>query len=86
MDPDDGTLQVAFDPVDGSSIIPANFAVGSIFGIWPGKELIGRTGREQAAACYAVYGPRTILILSRPFVGEDPAQCFKLVIFLLETE
>ena len=62
-------VQVAFDPVDGSSIYPANFAVGAIFGIWPGKTLLGRTGKELAAACYAVYGPRTILVLSRPEVG-----------------
>lgn len=60
--------------MDGSSILPANFAVGSIFGIWPGKDLIGRTGREQAAACYAVYGPRTVLVLSRPHMGEPSAQ------------
>lgn len=64
-------LQVAFDPVDGSSIYSANFAVGSIFGIWPGKDLLGRTGRELAAACYAVYGPRTVLVLSRPKMGRN---------------
>lgn len=62
-------FKVAFDPVDGSSVYPANFAVGSIFGIWPGNKLLGRTGSELAAACYAVYGPRTILVLSRPKVG-----------------
>lgn len=38
---------VGFDPLDGSSIIDANFAVGSIFGVWPGDKLLGRTGREQ---------------------------------------
>lgn len=26
---------VAFDPIDGSSIIDANWAVGSIFGVYP---------------------------------------------------
>ena len=70
---DASLLQVAFDPVDGSSVLPANFAVGSIFGIWPGGELLGRTGRQQAAACYAVYGPRTVLVLSRPRMGEKPS-------------
>ncbi len=59
-------LQVAFDPLDGSSIVGANFAVGSIFGIWPGDELIGRKGSEQAAAVYAVYGPRTVLVVAWP--------------------
>ena len=28
---------VAFDPFDGSSIVDADFAIGSIFGIFPGK-------------------------------------------------
>ena len=27
---------VAFDPLDGSSVIDTNFAVGTIWGIWPG--------------------------------------------------
>lgn len=27
---------VAFDPLDGSSIIDTNFAVGTIWGVWPG--------------------------------------------------
>ncbi|KAA6423489.1 MAG: sedoheptulose-bisphosphatase precursor [Trebouxia sp. A1-2] len=64
---------VAFDPLDGSSIVGANFAVGSIFGIWPGDELIGRRGSEQAAAVYAVYGPRTVLVVAWPHQGEDPS-------------
>eukprot|EP00899_Mesostigma_viride_P001818 jgi/Mesvir1/11637/Mv00038-RA.1 len=57
---------VAFDPLDGSSIVGANWAVGSIFGIWPGSTLLGRTGRDQAAALYAVYGPRTSLVVAVP--------------------
>jgi sedoheptulose-bisphosphatase len=59
---------VAFDPLDGSSIIGANFAVGSIFGIWPGS-VVGSTGRAQKAAAYAVYGPQTLLVWSRPRQG-----------------
>eukprot|EP01135_Chromosphaera_perkinsii_P002933 Nk52_evm44s230 gene=Nk52_evmTU44s230 len=57
-------FSVAFDPLDGSSVIDANFAVGTIFGVWPGKGLVGRTGNEQVAAGFAVYGPRTTLILA----------------------
>ena len=60
---------MAFDPLDGSSIIAANFAVGSIFGVWPGA-LLGSSGRGQAAAAYAVYGPQTLLVWSRPRQGE----------------
>lgn len=32
----DTGYSVSFDPLDGSSIIDANFAVGTICGIWPG--------------------------------------------------
>lgn len=59
-------LQVAFDPLDGSSIFSANFAVGSIFGIWPGSTPLGQTGRHQAAAAYSIYGPRTLLVVAVP--------------------
>jgi sedoheptulose-bisphosphatase len=52
------------DPLDGSSIIDANFSVGSIYGIWPGTTLVGRTGREQVASAVALYGPRTVLCLA----------------------
>jgi len=55
---------VAFDPLDGSSIVDTNFAVGTIFGIWPGDELTGITGRQQAAAGMSVYGPRTVLVIA----------------------
>ena len=40
-------FSVAFDPLDGSSIVDTNFSVGTIFGVWPGDELIGVTGRDQ---------------------------------------
>uniref|UniRef100_A0A7S3YR17 fructose-bisphosphatase n=1 Tax=Lotharella globosa TaxID=91324 RepID=A0A7S3YR17_9EUKA len=57
---------VAFDPLDGSSIIGTNFAVGTIFGVWPGSCLVGanQTGRKQKAAGMAVYGPRTTITLA----------------------
>jgi len=60
----DGQFSVAFDPLDGSSLVDVNLAVGTIWGIWPGAELIGRTGAEQVAAGYAVYGPRTTFVLA----------------------
>lgn len=55
---------VAFDPLDGSSIIDTNFAVGTIFGVWPGNRLVGISGRELAAAGMAVYGPRTTMTVA----------------------
>lgn len=57
-----GKYSVAYDPLDGSSLIETNLAVGSIFSIFEGGEFIGRTGREQVAALYMVYGPRTTLV------------------------
>lgn len=62
-------LQVAFDPLDGSSIFSANFAVGSIFGIWQGSSPLGQTGRDQVAAAYSIYGPRTLLVVAIPAAG-----------------
>lgn len=53
---------VAYDPLDGSSLVEANFAIGSIFGIYAGPSIIGRTPREQVAAMYVLYGPRTVLL------------------------
>lgn len=50
---------VAFDPLDGSSVIDSNFAVGTIFGIWPGDKLTGVSGRDIKCAGMCVYGPRT---------------------------
>jgi sedoheptulose-bisphosphatase len=55
---------VAFDPLDGSSIVDTNFAVGTIFGVWPGDKLTGITGRDQAAAGMAIYGPRTLFVIA----------------------
>ena len=55
---------VVFDPLDGSSLVDVNFAVGSIFGVYPAGSPIGRTGDDQLAACFAVYGPRTTLVLT----------------------
>jgi len=55
---------VAFDPLDGSSIIDNNFAVGTIFGIWKGDKLTYIKGRELCAAGICVYGPRTTISIA----------------------
>lgn len=59
-----GEYSVAFDPLDGSSLVETNLAIGSIFSIYKGQKFLGRTGREQAAALYVVYGPRITLVYS----------------------
>ncbi len=60
---DDAPYFVAFDPLDGSSLVDANLSIGSIFGIYKGSP-IGLTPRDQVAALYLVYGPRTTLVYS----------------------
>lgn len=67
----------AFDPLDGSSIIDSNFAVGTIWGTWPGDRLVGVKGADIAAAGMAVYGPRTTITLA--VRGIDYAHEFLLV-------
>ncbi|KAF7816360.1 sedoheptulose-1,7-bisphosphatase, chloroplastic [Senna tora] len=62
--PVEGGFSVAFDPLDGSSIVDTNFTVGTIFGVWPGDKLTGVTGRDQAAAAMGIFGPRTTYVLA----------------------
>lgn len=67
-----GKYLLAFDPLDGSSNIDVNVAVGSIFSILRAPEggdpaderAFRQTGRSQVAAGYAIYGPSTMLVLS----------------------
>ncbi len=56
-------FSVAFDPLDGSSLVDVNLAVGTIVSIYKGCNLL-RPGREQVAALYILYGPRTTLVYS----------------------
>jgi len=67
-----GKYLLAFDPLDGSSNIDVNVAVGSIFSILraatPGEDAAAadflQPGTRQVAAGYAIYGPSTTLVLS----------------------
>jgi fructose-1,6-bisphosphatase I len=59
---DSGSFTVVCDPLDGSSLVDANLAIGSIFGVYPRGRMEGRTPRDQLAALYLVYGARTILV------------------------
>ncbi len=60
----DAPYFVAFDPLDGSSLVDANLAIGSVFGVYEGGAIMGKTPREQVAALYVLYGPRTTLVYS----------------------
>jgi fructose-1,6-bisphosphatase I / sedoheptulose-1,7-bisphosphatase len=69
-----GKYLLLFDPLDGSSNIDVNVAVGSIFSVLrapddaPGRELTPadflQPGTRQVAAGYAIYGPATMLVLT----------------------
>ena len=69
---------VAFDPLDGSSIIAANWAVGTIIGIWEGSTALHQPpASKQIAAILGVFGPRTIAIVAVRLPGTDGV-CFEV--------
>ncbi len=51
---------IAYDPIDGSSLLDVNLSVGSIFGIY--KD--GFEAKNMVAACYVVYGPRVEMVFA----------------------
>ena len=60
-----GEFTVCWDPLDGSSIIDNNWAVGTMIGVWPKSTgLIGATGRDQVTSVIALYGPRTTVLVA----------------------
>ena len=68
----DGSLLVLFDPLDGSSNIDINMAVGTIFSILPYQRQgqvskngdFLQAGNQQLAAGYLLYGTSTVLVLT----------------------
>lgn len=67
-DPVAGDFVLSFDPLDGSSNLDVNIAVGSIFSIARVDERDMRnvliSGRDVICAGYAIYGPSTMLVLT----------------------
>jgi fructose-1,6-bisphosphatase I len=57
---EDGRYFIAYDPLDGSSLIDVNLSVGSIFGIY--DRAFGT--EKMVAACYVVYGPRVEMVFA----------------------
>lgn len=67
----DAHYALVFDPLDGSSNLDVNGAVGSIFSVLDtGKgatvttEAVLQAGNHQVAAGYVLYGPATVLVLT----------------------
>lgn len=52
---------VAYDPLDGSSLVDVNFAVGSIFAIYENEV----SAKNLVASIYSVYGPRLELVVCK---------------------
>lgn len=66
----DGRYSVTFDPLDGSSVVDANFSVGTIVGFYDGDLLDGKPGRVSlAGAMYVMFGPATTLVYAVPGGG-----------------
>ena len=65
-----GEYTICWDPLDGSSIVDNNWAVGTIIGVWGSKSgkgddgLLGATGRDQVTSLVALYGPRTTVAVA----------------------
>jgi len=56
----DGEYFIAYDPLDGSSLVDVNLSVGSIFGIY--KKAFG--AKNMVASCYVVFGPRVEMVFA----------------------
>jgi fructose-1,6-bisphosphatase I len=62
IDNPENEFGIVIDPLDGSSLIDVNLAVGTIIGIYPGSVL--EPGNTMLAAMYILYGPLTTLTFS----------------------
>lgn len=65
---------IAFDPLDGSSIIGPNWTVGTIIGVWDGESAVSphETPREkQVASILGVLGPRTSAVVAVRVPGTE---------------
>merc|ERR1719319_406601 len=61
----EGEFTVCWDPLDGSSIVDNNWAVGTMMGIWPKSTgLLGAKGSDQVTSLVALYGPRTTVLVA----------------------
>ncbi len=69
-----GDYALLFDPIDGSSNLDVDMAVGSIFSVRRSADVLA-AGHSQIAAGYVLYGPSCICVLAMPKYGVN---CFVL--------
>ena len=67
---EDGKYLVAYDPLDGSSLVDVNLSVGSIFGIYENHY----SGKNIVASVYVVFGPRVELV-----IAQDDVKLYRLI-------
>lgn len=56
----DGKYYIAYDPLDGSSLVDVNLSVGSIYGIYENSF----KGSNIIASIYIVFGPRVEMVIA----------------------
>ncbi|KUI66876.1 Sedoheptulose-1,7-bisphosphatase, chloroplastic [Cytospora mali] len=71
---------IAFDPLDGSSIIAPNWTVGTILGVWDGATAVGQHAEtRQVVSVLGVYGPRTTAVVAVRVPGSAAGPvCFEV--------
>ncbi|WP_428026607.1 class 1 fructose-bisphosphatase [Arcobacter sp.] len=57
---DEGKYLIAYDPLDGSSLVDVNLSVGSIFGIYENEF----NAQNIIASVYVVFGPRVEMVIT----------------------
>ena len=57
---EEGKYFIAYDPLDGSSLVDVNLSVGSIYGIYDGAF----EAAKMVASCYVVFGPRVEMVFA----------------------
>jgi sedoheptulose-bisphosphatase len=73
------TYTLAFDPLDGSSIIAPNWSVGTIIGVWDGPSALHQSpDTKQIAAILGVLGPRTTAIVALRIPSTNVSTCFEV--------
>jgi fructose-1,6-bisphosphatase I len=58
---ENGKYYIAYDPLDGSSLVDVNLSVGSIYGIYENDF----TGANIVASVYVVFGPRVEMVIAK---------------------
>lgn len=68
---ENGKYLIAYDPLDGSSLVDVNLSVGSIYGIYENDF----TGSNIIGAVYVVFGPRIEMVVAT----KDSCKLYRLI-------